>query len=71
MTTGEGLRVDAPERAAAVDMYKTDLERHLFAPTLLRGRRSPAQIFEDVGDWLRDWLLGGWSRWKLLAGAAN
>jgi hypothetical protein len=71
MTTGKVLRVNARDRAAAVDMYKTDLERHLFAPTPPRRWRSPAQVFEDVGDWLRDWLLGGWSRWKLLAGAAN
>ena len=58
-------------KSAAADMYKTDLERHLFAPTRRPRHRRRAPVIDSVGDWLRDWILGGWSRWRPLAGAAN
>jgi transposase len=61
----------ARESATAADMYKTDMERYLFAPTRRPRRRKRSPIIDSVGDWLRDWILGGWSRWQPLAGAAN
>jgi len=27
------------------------------------------QTLDDVGEWLRDWLTSGWTRWKELAEA--
>jgi hypothetical protein len=62
----------ARKSTVAADMYKTDLERHMFAPTRRpRRRQKRAPVIDDVGDWLRDWILGGWSRWRTLAGATN
>jgi len=55
----------------AADIYKTDLERHIFAPTHRPRRRKRLPITDSVGDWLRDWILGGWNRWRSLAGATN
>jgi hypothetical protein len=52
---------------SAAELYRTDLERHMFAPS--RRRRTPA--IGRVADWLRDWIRGGWTRWKPLAEAAN
>jgi len=61
--------MNAQQRAAVVDIYKTDLDRHLFAPAPRRSRRVSWQTLDDVGDWLRDWLTSGWTRWKELAEA--
>lgn len=61
--------MNAQQRAAVVDIYKTDLDRHLFAPAPRRSRRVGRQTLDDVGDWLRDWLTSGWTRWKELAEA--
>jgi hypothetical protein len=60
--------MNAQDRAAVVDIYKTDLERHLFAPAKRRDRRTWPTL-DDAGDWLRDWLMSGWTRWKELAEA--
>jgi hypothetical protein len=56
------------ETAAIVDIYNTDLERHLFAPAPHRNRSSNGN-FNRLTDWLRDWLVTGWTRWKHLAEA--
>ena len=61
--------MNAQRRAAVVDIYKTDLERHLFAPAPRRDRRINWPTLDDAGEWLRDWLTSGWTRWKELAEA--
>jgi hypothetical protein len=68
---GGGFQMRARYSAAAAHIYKTDLERHMFAPTRRPRRRKRPSVIDNVGDWLRDWILGAWSRWRLLAGAAN
>ncbi len=57
------------KNTVAADIYKTDLERHMFAPTRRPRRRRRVSVTDNVGDWLRDWILGSWSRWRSLAGA--
>ena len=53
------------------DLYQWDLERHLFAPAQRRNRRQAHRMsLEPMSEWLRDWMLTGWSRWKALAQAA-
>lgn len=49
------------------DLYQTDLDRHLFAPTARRARRD----YELLAVRMRDWLETGWSRWKALTHAWN
>jgi hypothetical protein len=62
--------MNAQRRATVVDIYKTDLDRHLFAPAPRRNGRATRQPYLDgVGDRLRDWLASGWTRWKGLAEA--
>lgn len=61
--------MNAQRRAAVVDIYKTDLDRHLFAPAPRRDRRINWPTLDDAGDWLRGWLTSGWTRWKELAEA--
>ena len=55
-------------RPSTIDIYQTDLERHLFAPA---PRRVAGPSLELLSDWLRDWLVSGWMRWKQLAQAVN
>ena len=62
------LAMNTRETAAVVDIYNTDLERHLFAPAPHRNRSSNGN-FNRLTDWLRDWLVTGWTRWKHLAEA--
>lgn len=52
---------------AAADMYSTDLDRHFFAPAVRQKRRRS----EPISDWLRDWLVSGWARWRAMAAAAD
>lgn len=59
-------------RPSTIDMYQTDLERHLFAPAPRRASRVRAWPSLDVmSDWLRGWLVNGWARWKGLSQAVN
>ena len=58
-----------PKRAA--DLYRTDLERHMFAPGSGPRRRRRTPAIGQIADWVRDWLRGGWTRWKPLTEAAN
>jgi hypothetical protein len=43
----------------------------MFAPSRRSGRRRRTPAIGRVADWLRDWIRGGWTRWKPLAEAAN
>jgi hypothetical protein len=63
--------MNTQDRAAVVDIYKTDLERHLFAPAAPRNRRPRGDRHHSVSDWLRDWLVTSWARWKQLAEAID
>jgi hypothetical protein len=57
---------------STIDMYRTDLERHLFAPAPRRAPRLRAWPSLDVvSDWLRGQLLSGLARWKELSQAVN
>lgn len=57
-------------RLNAAAIYKTDLERHLFAPASRRNGRLPGWlVLELVADRVRDWLASGRTRWKALAEA--
>lgn len=52
-------------RPSTIDIYQTDLERHLFAPAPRRASRVRAwSSFDLLSDWLRSWLVSGWARWK-------
>jgi hypothetical protein len=62
--------MSASHRHDVIDIYQTDLDRHLFAPARrLAGRNQGRLSFEPLSDWLRDWLLSGLSRWRALAEA--
>lgn len=63
--------MNAPHHASVVDIYKTDLERHLFAPAPRRAVATRRPAIDSVADWLRDWLTSGWMRWKSLAEARS
>lgn len=58
-------------KAAAADIYHTDLERHMFAPRRRPRRRKRSPVIDQVGDWLRDWFRSGWSRRRQLARVAS
>ena len=45
------------------DLYKTDLDRHLFTPARRRPTRQPPAA-PTVAAMLRVWWQGGWSYWK-------
>ena len=49
-------------KAAAADLYNTDLERHMFAPSRRPLRRKRRPVLDQVGDWLRDWFRSAWGR---------
>jgi hypothetical protein len=59
----------APERVEVMEIYQTDLERHLFAPPPRPNRRR-ARRQAQWADRLRDWFMSSWTRWKELAEAA-
>ncbi|NIW35196.1 MAG: hypothetical protein GWN32_01025 [Gemmatimonadetes bacterium] len=52
-------------------IYRSDLERHLFAPApRRRRRRTSRRNASPLADWLRNWFLAGRARWKQIAEAA-
>lgn len=58
-------------KAVAAEIYKTDLERHMFAPARRPRRRRHSPTIDRIGDWLRDWFRSGWRRRLQLVRAAG
>ncbi len=58
-------------RATVAEIYQSDVERHLFAPSSRPTQRRLRRHHQDpLADRLRDWFMAGWARWKELAEAA-
>jgi hypothetical protein len=62
--------MNANERVTVAAIYQSDLDRHLFAPSL-RPIRTRRRNHDPLADRVRDWFMAGWARWKELAEAAS
>jgi hypothetical protein len=48
-----------------IDLYQTDLDRHLYGmePRRRNGRRGQQALFQAVAGWVNEWK-GGWMRMR-------
>lgn len=64
--------MNPPRRTSIDELYRTDLERHLFAPGPQSEWRSwQLPELEALTGRLRDWFGTGWKRWKFITQATN